>query len=205
MRLLVIPALLAFNLISLPALAENRSLFLLRKPVNPENLVQVFVPVSADFKIGHPDFIWLMNGRRPKVPNGILRCNILKRLRPAAADPKNKAACPKKLPPGVSCYQEFITADEVSRVRQNVPLVIRSVKSASTHQCSVAAFMDLGSKVVQVKQINTNGQVFKQGLRGATVQFSSVQVIGIDGSVAANWKCRSNCVEQIHVDWFCTR
>ena len=203
MRFLIAPTLILASLFPGAAFADNHNLFTLRKPVNPENLVQTFVPVDASCRIGNIDFVWMMNGTQPKVPNGTLRCNILKRLEPAAVDASNKAACPKDLAPGETCTQKFITAEEIQLMGQHTPLVIRSIRRA-TGRCDVAAFIDVGSKVVQVKQINTNGQLISQSLfSGATVNFSGVQIIAADGSMAADWRCRVNCQQTIGVDLGC--
>lgn len=202
MRLLFLLTFVLQGFLASAAFAGNVNLFTIRKPVNPENLVQTFIPVGANCQLGDIDFYWLMNGMQPKTPNGMLRCNILKRLRTVQPDPNIKAGCPKQLPPGAACYQKFYMADEVAKTGQNFPLVIRSVKSASTGQCSVAAFVDLGSRVVQVKQVNTNGRLLSQGLTGATVQFSGVDFVGVDGSTAS-YACKNSCVENVSADFSC--
>ncbi|HEY8278412.1 MAG TPA: hypothetical protein VIH99_02235 [Bdellovibrionota bacterium] len=204
MRPMITLTILLLSCSTLSAFAEDRALFLLRKPVNPENLVQTYIPVGSDCSLESIDFYWLMGGTQPKSPNSILRCNLLKRLKGAPVNSSNRAACPSQLPPGAACFQKFITADEIALTGQNKPLVIRSVKSASTGQCAVAAFVDLGDKVVQVKQVNTNGQLLSQSLTGATVKFTGVQIIGMDGNVAADWKCTSaQCVNQVSADFGC--
>jgi hypothetical protein len=203
MRALFTLAFLLQSLLATSAFADTTTLFTIRKPVNPENLVQTFVSVGPSCAISDIDFYWLMNGTQPKTPNGMLRCNILKRLRKVAPDANNKAGCPKDLPPGSACFQKFLMADEIGKTGQNFPLVIRSVKSASTGKCSVAAFIDLGDKVVQVKQVNTNGKMLSQGLTGATVQFTGVEIVGMDNKVAANLSCKTNCTENISADFSC--
>ncbi|MGZ3684498.1 MAG: hypothetical protein ACXVCI_11640 [Bdellovibrionota bacterium] len=200
MRFPAAPAFL-LALISTTAFADNVNLFVLRKPKNPENLVQTFVPVTPDCRLGDIDFYWLMNGKDPKVPNGILRCNVLKRLKSVRVDPNNKAACPKQLPPGTTCTQKFYTADEIGKTGQNAPLVIKATRTGS--KCSVGAFIDTGSKVVEVKQVNTNGKILSQGLIGATILFSDVEVFAEDSTRAADWKCQNDCMENVSADFSC--
>jgi hypothetical protein len=207
MRFFIVPALILAGLLSGSAFADNRNLFTLRKPVNPENLVQTFVPVDGSCHIGNLDFVWMMAGTQPKVPNGTLRCNVLKRLETIAGGDTsdNKAACPKDLPPGDTCTQKFMTAEEIKLVGQHPPLVIRAVRHANG-KCEVAAFMDVGTKVVQVKQINTNGQLISQSIfSGAVVKFSGVQIVASDGTMAADWQCHTNCQQTIGVDLGCSR
>ena len=147
MRAILPLILLGHWLLAGAAAADNVNLFALRKPVNPENLVQTFVTVAPSCQIGNIDFYWMMNGTSPKTPNGILRCNILKRIRSVRAPGSdNKAACPQELPPGAACFQKFYMVDEIAKTGQSFPLVIRSVKSASSGKCSVAAFVDLDRK-----------------------------------------------------------
>jgi hypothetical protein len=204
MRIFFAHALILASLLSGSAFADNRNLFTLRKPVNPENLVQTFVPIDGACRIGGLDFIWMMAGTQPKTPNGTLRCNVLKRLQTVPTDPANKAACPKDLPAGDTCTQKFVTAEEMKLVGQHQPLVIRAVRH-SNGKCDVGAFLDVGSKVVQVKQINTNGQLVSQSIfSGAVVRFSGVQVVATDGSMAADWQCRANCQQTIGVDLSCS-
>jgi hypothetical protein len=170
--------------------------------VNPENLAQIFVPTDANCKIGSLDFFWLMAGTKPKTPNATLRCNILKRLETVPADTANKAACPKEQAPGESCTDKFVNVEEIKLVGQHAPLVIRALRRASG-KCEVGAYIDVGSKVVQLKQIHANGRMLSRGLTGATVQFSGVQIIAVDGTVAADWLCTSDCLQNISADLFC--
>lgn len=188
--------LLALNLVSGTALADNRPLFKIRKTVNPQNLVQTFIPVGADCKLGDIDFYWLMDGSKVKQPNPILRCAILSRLHTMPADPGNKAGCPKKLSAGELCNSKFLLAEEITRVGKATPLVIRATRSGPAGTCSVAAFMDLGSKVVQVKQLNTNGRILDRGLTGATIETVSLEVIGTDDQVAATYICQKDCISK---------
>jgi hypothetical protein len=206
-----IPVLLVLGLFSFTALADVKPLFLIRKPDNPQNMVQTFVNVDANCKIGGVDFVWLrftpesgyalnplftkfyQQRAYVKTPNSILHCQVMKRLRATAVPANSKASC-NVLPKTVVCDQKGLTANELNKVNGAPPIIVRSVKSASTGQCSVAAFMDLGGNVVQIKKVNADGSV-SNGFASKTVRFTSISVEAAAGQSPPPWACVRDCVE----------
>lgn len=184
----------AFLLAPSPAPAESHYLFSIQKPVNPENLVMVYVPVDKNCKPGRLDFAWGMSGGScMKTPNATLHCETMRRLKPMEAVPGHKAGCPEALAPGEVCHTSFATAEEVEYVGvdpKSLPIVVRSQGSGG--KCSVAAFVDVGGKLVQLSKMNMRAQVHSMGMTSATATIKGIDFHGTDGKVAATLPC-SGC------------
>lgn len=188
--------LIALSFISAPAFAESFFLFSVKKPVKPENLVMVYIPLGPNCEPGRLDFAWGMsNASCIKPPNATLHCVTLKSLQEMRPVAGHKAACPPadQLPPGSKCYTKFITAQELGYVGVNpasMPVVIRAEKSASTGRCKAAAFADVNGTMVQISQIAVNADVHDQGMTSATVTIRGIDFLGPDRKVAASLPCR---------------
>lgn len=211
------------SLLGVSARADSQPLFLIRKPDNPKNLVQTLASVdSKTCKLGRIDFVWLRFTPGPeegfyergplattlkaayqravftKPPAAVLRCNILNRIHEVKVRADSPAGC-KVVASGIPCDAKGLSSDEVRKVSNPPTIVVRSVWSESEKRCKVASYADFGAgNVVQIRQLNTNGHADK-GFISSTVQFSNVEVVGMDGNVVgAPLRCVRGCREEVN-------
>ncbi len=193
----VFALLLSLSILSpLSALAGSSHLFKVVKPVNPQNIIQVDAMVSPSCSLNGLDFYYLMNGLTPK--RSLIEGSIRKMIPIIPAKPDNAAACAADAE--TDCYQEFVKIPFVNLVNHGLKDPSLVVKAQLVDgKCSVGAYMDIGSRVIQVKKVAANGtsevHLFSQS---ATITIRSVTVWGSEG-FNATWYCNSNCVTEAHL------
>ncbi len=192
--------LLLSALLSPSAFAGNVNLFVVQKPENPQNLVQVVINEQA-CRLGDLDFHWLMDGTTYKPMNSLLKRGTASRISVVQGRADHPAACPKNLPAGTSCQAKFITMADMGLVKHGLrdpSLVVKAVKSSAG--CNVSAYMELPTGVIKVKKFEANGERLSTSIfpPSTTVRVDSVKVISTENK-ATEWKCASNCEATIRI------
>lgn len=202
MRLLILTSIFALVALTKPVFANgtDTDLFGVTKAYHPQNVLEIQALMNG-CSVQGLDFMWHMNqtseGQYQSAKRSKLEGEIRKRFK-TSLDPKpeNAASCAKAVPKGIPCSMIAVTAPEISWVENGLKdpsLIIRA--DTAKGQCHVGAYLDLGSRVVEIQSLSVKADGVSIGLLGVSFTVRSLTITPKSGA-PMTFPCIRDCAKR---------